>query len=508
MEERRMRAHQRQMNQFASQIIAGIYTKQSITLDCTPGGGKTGAATLLANRLLDACFIDRVLWLVPRISLAEQVVDAFAKGFGASSSRELEVVDGQDNLFAPSLPNMPLKVGVVTTYQSIAHKKNWERFRDALAARRTLLILDEVQFLNDDQTVNRGWQPKARAIHDVASFRLLMSGTLWRTDDKRIPFIEYQKRDDGRLYPLCDINYDLRKAVAERAVLPIEWRNRNGLVEYTRNGVAQTHDLLDDGDDEETYKLRTFLSSDKVVHAILDEMVEDWRSWCRSAYQSRMLVMAEDIGQARRWRTYLQDKHNIACTLATSKEEAAGRQLRHFRERKQGQCLITVAMAYVGFDCPDLTHLAYLSHYRAPSWMLQSFARVSRFDPLAPVAYDSQHAFVYAPDDERMRRFCHWVREQTDMGIADSRRGGGGGGGGKGPDDFEPGDAAIGSQVVESLQERLGPEATARLDAFARSSPAAVDVPRSKLAQLLRDAGVDLTRLAPRKGTSDARNAG
>lgn len=495
-----MRWHQEQISDIADKIINGIFSRKSITLDCTPGGGKTGAGTLLANRLLDANLIDSVLWLVPRLSLGNQVAEAFANGFGATKERQLCEVDGQDNLFAPDLPNMPKTVGHVTTYQTVAARQNAQRFADACAARRTLLILDEVQFLNDDQPFAeaevRGWRPRVEAVRDKAAFTLVMSGTLWRTDNKRIPFVEYQRGDGserfperGKFYPLCDITYTLRDAVREQAVLPTEWRITGGTARYSWNGVEQTHDLSGDGGDENSRIVRTMLSSDKYVHDILDHMVDDWRTFCRKEYESRMLVMADKIAEAVKMREYLQQRHNIACVLATSKEEAAGRQLRHFRERRQGQCLVTVAMAYVGFDCPDLTHLAYLSSIRAPSWMLQSFARVSRFDARAPISPERQHAYVYGPDDQRFREFCEWVRDQQAMGVADRLRGGNGN---REPkevveiqDDFEPIAATTGDLAVESLNRRISPEMEKKLRAFKDLCPAAASLPYSQLYEIL-----------------------
>lgn len=503
--ERNMRKHQQMMDNMAGDIIAGVSAQRSITLDCTPGGGKTGAATLLANRLLDANLIDRVLWLVPRLSLAEQVQDAFATGFGSRPGRCIEVVDGQDNLFAPTLPNAPRVVGCVATYQAVTHRKNWERFRDGLGAGRGLIILDEVQFLSDERALNgvsdstaRGWCQKVEHVQGAANYTLLMSGTLWRTDGTRIPLVSYERRD-GKLYPLADISYSVRDAVADRAVLPTEWCNHGGIVEYRHNGEPQTLDMLsNDGDEEDSRKVRTFLSGEKTVGKLLDDMVAHWRDHCRRTYSSRMIVMADDTTQAKRWRQYLQEKHSVSCVLATCKEEAAGRQLRHFRERKHGQCLVTVAMAYVGFDCPDLTHLAYLSATRAPSWMLQSFARVSRHDRNAPVDYDRQHAYVFCPDDERIRRFFAWLRREQDEGVADRQRRGGNGT--RTPpgtiaipeEEFEPIDAVPGGVAIESLSGRIDPETADRVAAFQSRCPAAAGLPLHQVHEILKQAGVDL----------------
>lgn len=495
-----LRSHQQQMSDIAGQVIAGTWGKNSVTLDCTPGGGKTGAATIFANRLLDAGVCDRVLWLVPRLTLASQVCDAFEKGPGHRTHRRLQVADFGDMLFPPTLPGMPVVVGSVSTYQSLASRENWKRFRDQVADGRTLMIFDEVQFLNND--LESGWHSKVCRVRDVAAFVLLMSGTLWRTDRDKIPFIEYERRGDGKDYPQSDVSYTLRQAVTERAILPTEWRNLSGTVEYQYAADTHNLDLLDDDGDEESRKIQAFLASEKAVRALIDRAVIDWNEWRQRVYQSRGIVIANDIAEAQRWRNYLRDHHKIHCTLATSKEERAGSQLRNFRERREGQWLVTVAMAYVGFDCPDLTHMVYLSSTRAPAWMLQSAARVSRVDSKAPVSYDGQHAFIYAPDDSRIRQFSEWVRAETEVGIEQRRE--------RSspfaardlvemPDDFEPISAEVGTCAVESLHRRLDPDVVARLDAFAASCPAAADLPRSKLFEILTRAGVDLdaVRAAP-----------
>lgn len=491
------RAHQVAMDDLAGKLIAGALVQQSIVLDCTPGGGKTGSATLLANRFLDAALIDRVLWVVPRLSLAEQVCSAFATGYASRQGRQLDVVSGQDIVDDPQLPNMPLNVGWVTTYQSIATAGNWQRFLAILKEHRPLVIFDEIQFLSEEEDL--GWARKVARIHDAATYRLLMSGTLWRTNNRRIFGIRYEKGEDGKYYPVWDIRYDYRQAVSERAILPTEWHTRSGKVEYIYGGTTKIHDLLEDDQDEESRKVRAFLANEAAVNGLLDNMVEHWRDWKRRrSYQSRMLVMAQDIREARRIKKYLECKHQLPCVLATSSETDHARAIRRFRERSEGQCLVTVAMAYVGFDCPDLSHLAYLSVARAPSWLLQSFARVSRFDSRAPIDYDYQHAFVFSSDDERLRRFFDWLRSQQDMGIR-LRLGGNGTQGKKEPlmpDDFEPVTATPGGIAIESIHRRIDPATQAQLESFVQRCPAAADVPLSKLYEVLTAANVHLPSLA------------
>lgn len=496
------RRHQQEISRIADQVIAGTWSKPHATLDVTPGGGKTGAGTLLANRLLDAGVVDSVLWLVPRLSLADQVLDAFAAGVGSREGRRLTVVEDQDDLFPAQLPNMPLVVGHVTTYQQVATGTGSRRFRDASLARRTLLILDEVQFLSDGQGDGNGWWPRVKGVVEAARFRLNMSGTLARTDNGLVAGVEYVQGDGserypdaGKKYPVADVRYTLRDAIAERAILPTEWRNRGGLVEYRYEGIRQLHDLADDADDEESRKVRTYLESDRVVAGVVEEMIRDWRQWREETrYYSRMIIMAEDQKRARWFDRYMKENHpDVACVLAITDEDHATRKVRQFREGVQGQCLITVAMAYVGFDCPNLTHMAYLSHYRAPAWLLQSFARVSRFDSKAPIPYDLQHAFVFTVDDARMRAFFEYLRSEQEMGVRARRPGRGprksDAGAPAEPDDFEPIDAAAGALAVETMAERIDPETAAKVEAFRRTcGPYAANLPAVNLLNILRRA--------------------
>ncbi|TXH55567.1 MAG: hypothetical protein E6Q97_08580 [Desulfurellales bacterium] len=485
---RKLRQHQVEMDRLASDIINGVISKRSITLDCTPGGGKTGSACLLATKMLNAGVIDRVLWLVPRLSLERQVREAFAD-WDRECGRHLERPGRLNDIFAPSLPGAPRIVGCVATYQTVASRKNWERFRDAVARWRTLLICDEIQFLNDS-VKEKGWRRYCGQVEKAARMSLLMTGTLWRSDGYRIPFVEYRRGADQIIRPVPDISYPLRAAVREGAVLPTEWHNLGGVVHFKHNDVEHILDTLDDNGQENARVVRTFLRCEDTVHKLLDIAVEHWRTWRNDCYESRMLVMADTIKDAEKWRNYLSNHHGIPCVLATSDAASASRDLEAFRLKKCGLCLVTVGMAYVGFDCPDITHTVYLSRVRAKSYLAQASARGSRFDPMARIEYRYQHAFMFGPDDEALRRFAIENRLQTETGIRDrpEREGIGGGGAFSPLDTFKPLGADPGAIAVESLARRLSPADVAMVEDFIRRCPRAASTPRSVLFEILQQA--------------------
>jgi superfamily II DNA or RNA helicase len=530
----KMRRHQIEMDEIAGQINAKLRDKKTIVLDCTPGGGKTGSATLLANRLLDEGTIDSVLWVVPRNSLADQVIEGFEKGPGSKEgcARVLTLANAETNLFAKTMLG-PDVVGHVTTYQQLVSPSAsgtpaWKRFKDAIAARRTLLILDEVQFLRMTQAAEDGpdaepddpelpsdskWYRRTSDIAKDAALTLVMSGTLWRTDDEPIPFIEYERGDgsEGRpthlLFPKADIHYTLRDAIGEKAVIPIEWVKLSGTVEYSYEGFYRRFDMASEDMEPEAVEegtkiVRTILSGWEAVRQILDEMVKHWKAQRERVNYGRMIVMAPDAAAAKRYARYLTETHDINCIVATIREERSGNKLSQFRKREKGQCLVTVAMAYVGFDCPDLTHLAYLSTIRAPSWMLQSFARISRRDRQTTLDYEQQRGFVFAPDDPLFRRFNCWLREEQLMGIqlSTGRRQekpeGDGGGYGEPKieirDGLQPLDVNLSGKAVESMSVRLAPATVARLEAFQAACPSARGLALSQLYEILRHAPAGL----------------
>jgi len=73
-----LRPHQEEADRIGTDIVSGKWTNKTITAEVIPGGGKTALAILIANRLLDAGVVDDVLWLVPRLTLCDQVQQSWA----------------------------------------------------------------------------------------------------------------------------------------------------------------------------------------------------------------------------------------------------------------------------------------------------------------------------------------------------------------------------------------------------------------------------------------------
>jgi hypothetical protein len=75
-------------------------------------------------------------------------------------------------------------------------------------------------------------------------------------------------------------------------------------------------------------------------------------------------------------------------------------------------------MGYIGLSAQDLSHMAYLSHYRSLPWITQAIHRVTRTDyNRGAPAYANQLARIFLPNDPRMCELAEQMMADQDPGI-------------------------------------------------------------------------------------------
>ena len=211
----------------------------------TPGGGKSALPVIAAARLLGAVLpgeteplVERICWVVPRDTLRRQAEEAFVDTRWRSILGHQHAVRAADN--APD-PCRGL-AGYVTTYQSIAaapalHLAEFQRHR-------YLLCVDELHHLPGlsdldaaaEAAEDTSWSRALLPLLESARLRLLMSGTLERSDRRPILWLDYrrdrltpgQRRVELSTPGWAVVGYDRRAALAERAIIPIRFGALDG----------------------------------------------------------------------------------------------------------------------------------------------------------------------------------------------------------------------------------------------------------------------------------------
>jgi superfamily II DNA or RNA helicase len=408
----------------------------------TPGGGKSLLPVIAAARLIEAKQVERIIWVVPRDSLRLQAEEAFADPLWRSALGHSLSVRAADNTPDPSRG----LAGYVTTYQAIAAAPALHLAE--VRRHRTLLVVDEVHHLpvpnvgdarddssgaNDDDL--GAWSQALLPIFQHAALRLLLSGTLERADGRRILWLPY--KDGFKAGPpqidfdapgWAVIGYSRAQALAERAVLPLNFGALDGEASWLEGGRASGQarigpHRLAGGSVRPTTRpalftaLRTGFARD-----LLSEAFHATRRLRARRRQERgltpnesarglgkLLVVAADQASARHYLDILRDwmpaeQAERDVQLATSSVHDAHASLAAFRLCPEPAVLVTVAMAYEGLDAPEVAVVAALTHIRSRPWLEQMLARATRVDPHAG-PYAGQQALVFHPDDPLFARF-------------------------------------------------------------------------------------------------------
>lgn len=389
-----LRLHQKEISEYANRLIFGAGDTNKTTVYVTPAGGKTKAAVILAGKLIDAGKADIVCVVVPRDSLRAQ----FVKG-AIDRNLGIELILGMEGNRKVQQLALDDRHGIVVTIQSLARRP--DRFIKRFKGLRLLLIIDEAHHLADE--TGGGWIRAIRPLVEMASHVLIMSGTPYRNDGQPIPFIDYDENGEGRF----DISYDRRTAQNETAVRIVEAILLDGDYEFSHKDKLYTGTISEaSGKLRERGAVKAAVRSDGFRLNLIDRAIEHWTAYRESSgYKSRMIVLADEQIRAQEIVDYLR-RNGLDAKLAISDDGEKGKKaLSAFRDKKDGDILVTVGMAYEGFDCPDCTHLVCLTRIRSWPWLEQAFARVMRIDRNSPLSPNQQRAFICTVGDPISREF-------------------------------------------------------------------------------------------------------
>src|SRR5882757_2982613 len=115
--------------------------------------------------------------------------------------------------------------------------------------RRTLDILDEVPDAGDA----RSWGDGVKSAFEPAVRRLMLTGTPFRSDENPIPFVSYERGQDGLLRSRSDSSYGYSDGLADGVVRPViflaysgetRWRTSAGEELAVRLGEPMTKDVV------------------------------------------------------------------------------------------------------------------------------------------------------------------------------------------------------------------------------------------------------------------------
>ncbi|MFH2043503.1 MAG: DEAD/DEAH box helicase family protein [Acidobacteriota bacterium] len=434
------RLHQIETEQAIGEIIAGEPIRK-ILCHVTPGGGKS-ALPALAGRLITEGLADALCWICPRSALQDQGERNFLDPFFRQMFNHSLAIRSSTNEVNPCRDQN----GFITTYQALSMDIN-RTVLDDFTRRRYVLILDEFHHLGK----GGDWWKAMAPIIDRAAYLLLMTGTVERGDGNEIALMRYRESTpDPSKSADRVIRYQRTIALKEKAILPIQFNLSDGHVEWEdRNGREQkgrlSQKVFDAGQ-----ALFTALNTD-FAESMLKKGLDHWISYRQTHPRSKCLVVTANIKHAMKFLK-LVAAAGVYAKMATSNDSPdAMKNIKKFKADLG--CLVTVAMAYEGLDVPAVTHIICLTHIRSTPWIEQMVARAVRVDHQAG-PYESQKAFVFAPDDFLFRQVVERIRaEQIPFAQEPERKtANGGNGNGERP----PGITPLNGEITGTREIHLG----------------------------------------------------
>ena len=298
-------------------------------------------------------------------------------------------------------PNEPLPGdmdGVVTTYQQVASSP----LAVAALARGGFAIIDEIHHAGDD----RAWGEGLRIAFGEAEQRLCLSGTPFRSDTTPIPFVTYRWEE-----AVPDFEYGYGDALHDGGVVrPVHFPRIKGQMEWIApDGSFHAHDFDDDLDRvRANQRLRTALSPDgEWLPTVLGDAHRRLLDVRRTQPDAAGLVIAMDVEHARSIADLLERRWRVRATVATSDDPMASARIGRFAASTD-PWIVAVRMVSEGVDIPRLRVGVFATNTTTELFFRQAVGRLVRWTR----GLRTQRAWLYIPDDPRLRRLADGVAEQ------------------------------------------------------------------------------------------------
>jgi superfamily II DNA or RNA helicase len=366
------------------------HSSDSFLASATPAAGKTTFGLHVAHRMLAEGRVRRVVVVAPTTHVCRQWA-----GDAARCGIDLE----------PNRPNAagaePAdRRGVAVTYQTVAAGPATHRRRCAKVP--TLLIADEPHHLGE----HAAWGKSTVEAFADARFRLLLSGTPFRTDDAPIPWVGYD--DEG--VSCADYAYGYTDALIDGVCRPVTFHPYDGDMEWISEGRRRHADFsVALPADESARRLRTALDpgGDWIAGVLRDADARLARVRAGGHPEAGGLVVAIDKEHAERLAYRLEEVSGERPEIVTSDAPDASKRIATFASGR-GAWLVSVLMVSEGVDIPRLRVGVYATAARTELFFRQVVGRFVR----RTSAPRNQMSHVFLPADPRLKALAATIEEE------------------------------------------------------------------------------------------------
>lgn len=379
-----------------------FYTKysQNPPEDCllvaVPGAGKTRAACRVIHGHLASGSVTHIIVACHSRHLMSQWIESANLCGGI----QLGMLDTKGILegFAPDVFH-----GHVTTYHTLSGPTGQLALMKLIQQHRgrVLAVMDELHHAG----TRLPWGVAIENVFESAAYRLLLSGTPFRTDGLPLPFVTYDPQ--GNCVPFDGYSY--AQALTDQVCRRIVFPKYDGVLEYW-NGEEIINTTFHDEVTEEKARerLNAAITSDWLDGVIVD--AHERLQICRQNGHSDAggLIVCRDDAHARQVVQRVRRLTGTTAVIATHREEQAHQSIEEFAT-STAPWIVAVHMISEGVDIPRLRVGIYATNILTELYFWQFCGRFVRMiDSLEC----EQDASIFIPSDEVLISYAQHIYQQ------------------------------------------------------------------------------------------------
>lgn len=369
-------------SEFARKLAA--HPGDDFLLVACPAAGKTIAAGAAVAGVMHARECDQLIVVCPTVVVRDQWASELNR-LGYRMRTQLERGEWPASVH-----------GVCATYAQVAQRA--ALYAAACVNRRTVVVFDEIHHAG----LQLSWGAAVADAFPRARMRLMLSGTPFRSDRDRIPFVRYAL--DGMCQP--DFAYDYPRAVREGVCRPIEFRAHDGVITWLDDGKPSTASFAQPlSAPARAQRLRASLDPARpYLAALLADAHNDLLALRERVPNAAGLVVCDTQAHALQVDALLTEITDSMPVLAISDMPGAHKAITAFA-REDVQWLVSVRMVAEGVDIPRLGVIAWATTARTELMVRQVAGRALR----GRGGHAALPAIVHMPADPQLIKYAHRI---------------------------------------------------------------------------------------------------
>lgn len=363
----------------------------------TPGAGKTKGALVIAHDLFAKKLIDRLVVVAPSVNLTRQWAAEAAAFAGIDLDPDFTNAQGMETSDFH---------GIAITYATLGQDKKQIHAQNTFN-RRTMVIFDEVHHAGDSLT----WGKAVIDSFKDAVFRLCISGTAFRSDDAKIPFITYDENNTS----VADYTYSYERSIQDNVCRPVYFTIHDGIMKWKVDKLEFEHTFKDALDpDQVSKRLKTALDPKgnwvRDVLKAADQKLLELRA--KGHPHAAGLVFATTQAHAKEIAKVIEELTGFLPPVVIS-EDADGTAKIEMFKHSDWRWLVSVKMVSEGIDIPRLRVGVYFTIVKAELFFRQAVGRFVRVQK----ELKEQEAYIFIPQDREIVKLAETIQEERDHAL-------------------------------------------------------------------------------------------